>query len=100
MIAGAMTKGAVNPKAIKRFRVGFLVIALALLSIPLIAMQFSNDEVDWSVFDFVFGAAMFAALGTAIELAIRFAPGRMLRAGAIALLIAGFVFVWAGLATA
>lgn len=89
-----------SPKSIMRFRIGFALLAFALLAIPLVAMQFSNDEVNWIPFDFAFGAVMFAALGTAIELAIRFAPSHTLRAGTIALLIAGFVFVWAGLATA
>lgn len=87
-----------SPQALHRFRIGFALVALALLAVPLVAMQFSRDEVDWTLGDFVVAAMMLSALGVAIEIAIRFAPGRTVRAGAIALALAGFLFVWAGLA--
>lgn len=81
------------------FRIAFAVVALALLAVPLIAMQFTS-EVNWTAFDFAFGAAMFLALGVVIELAIRFIRGRWARAIGIALAITGFIFVWGMLATA
>jgi len=82
----------------RTFRVAFAIFALALLALPLVAMQFST-EVNWQVGDFAVFAAMLVALGAAIELAIRFAKGRWVRAIAIALAIVAFVFVWGMLAT-
>ena len=80
------------------FRKVYAAVALAILAVPLIAMQFS-DEVNWTVGDFALFAAMLLALGAIIELAIRFVKGRWARAIAIALALAGFVFVWGMLAT-
>lgn len=91
-------QGRVSPQALRRYRIGFAIVALAVLAIPLIAMQFSRDEVDWQLGDFLVFGALLAGLGAAIELAIRFAPSHMLRAGLIALALVGFIFVWAGLA--
>jgi peptidoglycan/LPS O-acetylase OafA/YrhL len=50
-----------------------------ILSLPLIAMQFS-EEVVWSLADFVAAGALLATIGAAIELAVR-------RAGNLAIAI-------------
>ncbi|MHA7818460.1 MAG: hypothetical protein ACX930_02310 [Erythrobacter sp.] len=83
--------------SINRYRTVFAVLALALLAVPLIAMQMS-DDVNWTAGDFLAAAVLLFGLGAAIELAIRFAPSRAVRAAAVALALAAFVFVWAMLA--
>ncbi len=72
--------------------------AAGLLSLPLIAMQFTR-EVDWTAADFaVFGAMLAAACG-ACELAVRLARGnRAHRFGAFIAIAAGFLLVWVNLA--
>lgn len=89
-----------TPQMLRRYRIGFAIIALAGLAVPLVAMQFSRDEVDWAFGDFLVFGALLAGLGVAIELALRFAPSRTLRAAVIGVALAGFVFVWAMLAVA
>lgn len=91
-------KAAPETNALRKFRRRFALIAVILLIIPLVAMQFSTGEVDWGAGDFIVFAALLAGLGVVIELAIRLAPTRTLRAAAIGLSLAGFAFVWAMLA--
>lgn len=59
---------------------------LALLTLPALAMQMTN-EVNWTAGDFIFAAILLGLVGTVVELALRFArPG----APRIGYLIAGF----------
>ena len=94
-----MTATTLSPTSLRTYRAAFAVVALAILCVPLIAMQFTA-EVNWKAGDFLVFAAMLLALGGAIELAIRFARNRWMRAIAVALSLTGFLFVWAMLATA
>lgn len=80
-----------------RYRAVFALLALALLAVPLVAMQLSAD-VNWTPGDFVAAAVLLLGLGAAIEMAIRYAPSRAMRAAGVALALAAFVFVWAMLA--
>lgn len=68
-------------------------IAVALLLLPLIAMQFT-DEVNWTVGDFAFAATMFAAVGGTLELTVRKTRSRAYRAGVAAALAAAFLLIW------
>lgn len=71
--------------------------AAALLSLPLIAMQFTR-AVDWSPADFaVMGALLFSACG-AFELAARTTTDRAHRGGAAVALLAAFLMIWVHLA--
>lgn len=88
-----------TPARFGLFRAIYAVVALAILSVPLVAMQFSNDEVEWTLGDFAVAGAMLLVLGIAIELVLRFVSDRWLRVTAIGLGLALFVFVWGGLAT-
>ncbi|WP_407874365.1 hypothetical protein [Qipengyuania nanhaisediminis] len=81
-----------------QYRKVFALAALAILAVPLVAMQFTA-EVRWTAFDFLVFVTMLAALGGAIELAIRFAHSHLLRAAFIGLSLMAFLFVWAMLAT-
>lgn len=92
-----MTIAASTTPAIRRYRAVFLALSLGLIALPLVAMAIT-DEVSWLAGDFLVFAAMLLALGVVIEIAIRFAPGRMIRAATIALSIAAFAFVWMMLA--
>ncbi|MDP4576172.1 hypothetical protein Q9K02_13600 [Qipengyuania sp. G39] len=71
--------------------------ALALLALPAIAMHFT-DEVHWTPLDFGFAAVLLFALGTGLELAIRFG-GRTPKGLGIAIAsVAGFLTLWANFA--
>jgi len=74
-----------------------LIIVGVLLSIPLIAMQFTA-EVNWSLADFAIMAAMLLGLGLVIELLLRRVKRKKHRLilGAIAVLL--FLLTWAELA--
>ena len=72
-------------------------IAAALLLMPLIAMQFTN-EVDWTVFDFLVAGVLLFGTGLGIELALRKISNpknRLIAVGAILLVL---FLVWAELA--
>src|SRR3546814_12691803 len=71
--------------------------ALALLSLPAIAMQFS-DEVRWGREDFLAMGAMLLTLGLGLEATHRLVHGRTARVLIAALLIFMFFAIWAELA--
>jgi hypothetical protein len=61
-----------------------------ILSLPLVAMQFT-DEVVWSLADFVLAGALLAVVGVAIELAVKKAGNLVAAAGIAALGIAAAI---------
>lgn len=74
-----------------------LLLALVVLMIPLIAMQFTS-EVKWSAMDFLVAGILLIAAALAVELVLRKIKGRRTK-----WIIVGFVFVilvltWAELA--
>lgn len=72
-------------------------IAAALLLIPLIAMQFSN-QVDWTAFDFLVAAILLFGTGLAIEFTIRTVSNPKNRLIAIGAILIILFLVWAELA--
>jgi len=80
----------------KRFTFILLGIA-ALLSIPLIAMQFT-DEVDWSAFDFLVMGILLLIVGIAIEMVLRKVSGASTRFLLLLLIGLLFLLIWAELA--
>lgn len=80
-----------------RMRVVGWSLAAALLLLPAVAMQFT-DEVQWTAFDFVAMGMLLAALGLGLELAMRISRNRAFRVGATVVLVAAFLLVWAELA--
>jgi len=76
----------------------FILLTIAvLLSIPLIAMQFT-DEVDWSAFDFIIMGTLLLITGLSVEFVLRSfkrMQERLLICGAILFI---FFLVWAELA--
>ena len=86
------------PINLKPFRIGYAIVALAILAVPLVAMQITT-EVNWQAGDFMVFALMLAILGAAIEGSLRLLRDRWLRAIGIGMALTGFLFVWAMLAT-
>lgn len=72
--------------------------AVALLAAPFVAMQLDAQGVDWSAGDFVIMGVMLATIGGLIELAVRFTPNRLYRAGAGLAMLGAFLTVWVNLA--
>lgn len=85
-------------QGIRAYRIVFAIAAAAVLCLPLVAMQVTN-EVDWSAGDFLLAAGLLFALGAAIDMICRkigHLAVRMLGAG---LVLVAFVLIWAMLAT-
>ena len=72
--------------------------ALALLSLPAIAMWAGAEGVLWTASDFVVFAIMLLILGGGIELAMSRSSNLAYRLGAIAACGIGFLTIWANLA--
>lgn len=80
-----------------RWRLALWGLAAGLLTVPLIAMQFTA-EVNWTPLDFVAaGVMIFGTLG-AYEVATRMAPNLAYRAAAAMALGAALLMTWANLA--
>ena len=69
----------------------------ALLSVPLIAMQFT-DEVDWGPFDFLAMGVLFAVVGGCFELALRMSRNWTYRIAFAVAVVTGFLTVGVNLA--
>lgn len=74
-----------------------LLTAVALLSVPLIAMQFTN-EVQWTVSDFVVAGILLLGAGLVLELILRTIKKTAFRILTIAILLLVFLLIWAELA--
>lgn len=74
-----------------------IAAAAALLSIPLVAMQFTS-EVNWSASDFLVGGILLFGTAIFIELTLRFAKGRLSRMLLCALILLIAFLLWAELA--
>ncbi|MGM9478447.1 hypothetical protein ACS5PU_18625 [Pedobacter sp. GSP4] len=74
-----------------------LAVVTLILSIPLIAMQFTN-QVNWDLSDFLTAGALLLSTGLAIELVVRnLKAGTLKTVILIAILLALFL-IWAELA--
>jgi hypothetical protein len=71
--------------------------AAALLLLPLVAMQFT-DEVDWTSLDFTVFGTMLVLAGGAVELALRLRGDFAYRAAAALAVATAFLLTWANLA--
>ncbi|MGN7990189.1 hypothetical protein ACTJKC_22805 [Pedobacter sp. 22226] len=77
--------------------IAVLTITAALLAIPLIAMQFSN-EVKWTLTDFATAGALLLSTGLAIELVIRNLKTGTLRTVILVVILLALFLIWAELA--
>ena len=80
----------------KRF-IGILLIVAFLLSIHLIAMQFTN-EVQWDLFDFVIAGVVLLGTGLAIEVVMKNVKTRKTKIGLVVSILVVLFLVWAELA--
>lgn len=69
-----------------------LAIVLLILSLPLIAMQFT-DEVNWDLFDFMVMGILIFSTGLLLDLVIKKA-GKYRAIGAIIVILL-FLYIWA-----
>lgn len=76
-----------------RWRVAAWGAAALVLLLPLVAMQFT-DEVNWTVFDFVFATVLLLGVGVPFELAVKKTGDAAYRAGVGVALLAAFLLVW------
>lgn len=74
-----------------------LAIVLALLSLPLIAMQFSN-EVKWDAVDFLVMGILLLGTGFSIEFVIRIVKSLKMRIVLSSIVLIALILVWAELA--
>ena len=86
-----------RPRSWSRWRLAAWSAAAALLLLPAVAMQFT-EEVRWGPADFAFAAALVGAVGLGCELAARRTVNRAYRAAVGVALAAAFVLVWANAA--
>ena len=74
-----------------------IVVALALLAVPLIAMQFTS-EVVWTPVDFIAAGALMGVAISSVELVTRRASYRRYRVLGYIAIAAAFLLIWAELA--
>jgi hypothetical protein len=72
-------------------------IFLLLLSVPLIAMQFT-DEVKWSTFDFIVAGILLVGTGLAVEFVLRTIRSTQKRILLCGCILFALFLVWAELA--
>jgi hypothetical protein len=77
--------------------IGIVTGVALILSIPLIAMLFTN-EVNWDVFDFIVMGALLLGTGLVVELVIRKVRNMDYRIGLIAVILVALFLIWAELA--
>lgn len=70
---------------------------LLLLLIPFVAMQLT-DQVDWTLFDFLVMGVLLLLVGVGIDLVLRKSKSSQKRLLLIALIVIGFLLIWAELA--
>ena len=75
------------------WRIALWGALLALLALPAIAMQWT-DEVNWSPSDFVFAAILLGALGAGIDLALRMRGSWLRRLAIATFALASFLTLW------
>lgn len=81
-----------------KLRIRIILVTTALiLSIPLLAMQFTK-EVNWTLSDFAIAAVLLLGTGLAIELVIRYVKTGLSRTILLAVILLLLFLTWAELA--
>jgi hypothetical protein len=80
-------------RGINKWRLAAWSGAAALIALPLVAMQFT-DEVVWTASDFVFAIVMIGGVGLLLEFAVWLSDSWVYRAGFGFALLGGFMTVW------
>jgi hypothetical protein len=90
-----VTKSASSRAAnLGRWRLALWALLGGLFLLPAIAMLFT-DEVRWTGADFIAAAAIFAVVGCAIELIVRFVDQSVLRMALVCGVILAALAIWA-----
>ncbi|WP_338875336.1 hypothetical protein WBJ53_06910 [Spirosoma sp. SC4-14] len=76
---------------------GILLAVVILLSIPFIAMQFTN-EVNWSLFDFVVAGTLLLGTGLMCEFVLRKVRKLEYRIALLGAILLALFLIWAELA--
>ncbi|WP_332711828.1 hypothetical protein [Pelagibacterium mangrovi] len=92
-----MTRPSASLPVASHWHVALWATLAAILALPLLAMQFT-DEVVWTASDFLAAGILLGALGLAFEIAMRMKAGTLIRAGFAALALLIVLTVWAELA--
>lgn len=77
--------------------IGILLTVAFLLSIPLIAMQFTN-EVNWTLSDFIIAGVLLLGTGLTIEAVVRTVKNKKTRIASVIGILVVLFLVWAELA--
>jgi len=86
-----------NPHRSRRGLLRAVLGTAAILLLPLVAMQFT-DEVNWSAADFLVAAMLLLGAGYGLDLLLRTFPGTGQRLAGAGLLGLAFLYAWAELA--
>jgi hypothetical protein len=78
-------------KTVRRSALRVALVVAFVLSLPLVAMQFTDDVV-WSLADFVLAGVLLTTIGVALELAVRKAGNLAIAIGIAALGVAVAIF--------
>lgn len=78
-------------------QIGILLTIVFLLLVPLIAMQFT-EEVKWTLSDFVVMSVLLFVTGFAFEFVMRMVKKTSHRITFCAIILLGFLLIWAELA--
>jgi len=81
----------------KRFA-AIMLTAAALLSLPLIAMQFDGNGVKWDMRDFIIAGVLLFGTGLGVELVLRKVKTTRYRFLSVGLILIALFLVWAELA--
>ena len=74
-----------------------LISVVAILMIPFIAMQFT-DEVNWQIFDFILMGSLLFLVGLVLDLVIRKVKKLPYRVAISVVIVLTFLLIWAELA--
>lgn len=92
-----MTEETGDGRHCNHWRTAGWTTAAALLLLPLVAMQFT-DEVNWDVLDFAVFGSMLLGAGVICELAVRMTGSTAYRSAVGVAVAAGFLLIWVNLA--
>ncbi len=82
----------------KNKRLAIIILAVpALLMIPLVGMQFS-DEIDWSLLDFMVMGVLLLGAGLTLELVLQKVPHKTNRIALVVIIAIAFLLIWIELA--
>ena len=83
--------------AIQKRRTAYLFIGVAILLIPLVAMQFSK-EVNWTILDFSLAGALLFGIAITLKWIIKKAKTKRAKLMLISALLIVFILLWIELA--